>query len=138
MEAVGAYLWRLREAREPSRKRAATKLGTTDAQLGRIEKGEIDTRSSFLFRFLEYVEGDEGQLRALMKDKDATFADGERVASLWLEQQREKMQYKSEAARRQAAFVYRRLADLLEEGHSPQAALRIVETELAQHSQNDS
>ena len=135
MEAVGAYLWKLREARGFTRLQVAKKLDTTDAQLGRIEKGEIDTRGSFLFEFLDLVQGNAEQLRQLMRNPHATATDGSVAATAWLQEQRSRMQGEPEEVRRQAAYIYRRLAELIEGGQNPSDALRLVESELQQRTQ---
>lgn len=137
MEAVGAYLGRLREAKRWSRVKAAKLLDTNDVQLGRIEKGEIDTRSSFLFAFLDLVGGDINQVYALMRNANAKAAQGTEAAEEWLLRQRVKLEAASDETRRQSVFVYRRIAELLEAGYDPQAALRIVESELAPDAPTD-
>lgn len=137
MEAVGAYLGRLREAKRWSRVKAAKLLDTNDVQLGRIEKGEIDTRSSFLFAFLDLVEGDANQLHTLMRDTNAKAAQGTEAAEAWLSQQKRKMQTASEETKQRSVYVFRRMAELLEAGHSHLSALRIVESELSPGTPDD-
>lgn len=55
MEAVGAYLRTLREARKLSRASVAAQIGTHESQLVRIEAGDQDTRGSLLLAFINAV-----------------------------------------------------------------------------------
>lgn len=138
--AAGAYIKELREAKKWSRARVVQELrtyalagdtDTSESQLLRIERGEQETRGTLLVALVRALKGSLDHLADLLLDSDATVADGERVAQLWLEEQSSKMQVMPEDSRHQATYVYRRIADLLEEGRAPQDALRIVESEIA-------
>lgn len=84
MVAAGSYLRALREARHLSRAQVAAEAGTNEAQIVRIEKGEIDTRSSLLLRFAHYVRASADQLMQLVVNEDATAEDGQDLADVWL------------------------------------------------------
>lgn len=84
MEATGAYLRTLREGRKLSRTEVAARIGTNEAQIVRIEAGEIDTRGSLLIGFLETVSGSYEHLQWLIRSPGARAAQGSRFAESWL------------------------------------------------------
>ncbi len=78
MQAVGAYLKRLREGKGLSRDQVAHQIGTNNVQVFRIETGAIDTRGSLLLRFVHVVEGNPDEvLRLLLElgDKDENISE---------------------------------------------------------------
>lgn len=80
LEAAGAYLQTLREFHGLSRADIASAAGTNEAQVIRIEKGEIDTRGSLLLRFLQSVQGSAEELLRLITSANATAEEGRRAA----------------------------------------------------------
>lgn len=84
MQAAGAYLSTLREALGLKPYRLAKMLGTSSSQIERIEAGEIETRSSLLFAFVDAVQGNPEQVMKLVLDKHATAEQGKAVAEAWL------------------------------------------------------
>lgn len=57
IKAVGQYLKQRREEKGFSRDQIAEMIGTSNAQILRIERGGIDTRGSLLLRFVRAIEG---------------------------------------------------------------------------------
>jgi transcriptional regulator with XRE-family HTH domain len=80
LAAAGAYLQLLRERRGLSRADVASAAGTNEAQVIRIEKGEIDTRGSLLLRMVQAVRGRAEDVLKLVTDASATAEDGRRAA----------------------------------------------------------
>lgn len=78
--AAGAYLRLLRERRGLSAADVASAAGTNEAQVGRIEKGEIDTRGSLLLKMVQAVQGRAEDVLKLVTDASATIEDGRRKA----------------------------------------------------------
>lgn len=86
LKAAGAYLWALREEQELSRADVAVQVGTSDVQLMRIEKGEIDTRGSMLMSLLRVLRGNANQVETLILDQEATEQQARDMASSWLKE----------------------------------------------------
>lgn len=86
MEAVGAYLRTLREARKLSRAAVAAQIGTHESQLVRIEAGDQDTRGSLLLAFINVVRGRAEDVQRLILNQNATVEDGRRMADAALTQ----------------------------------------------------
>jgi len=86
MNAVGAYLQVLREARSLSRRALARDMGLDASQIDRIEKGMNIPRSPFLFALVRAVQGNARQVSQLLLDPNATVATGEQLAQSWLAQ----------------------------------------------------
>lgn len=80
LTAAGAYLQLMRERRGLSRADVASAAGTNEAQVIRIEKGEIDTRGSLLLRMVQAVRGRAEDVLKLVTDVGATAEDGRRIA----------------------------------------------------------
>lgn len=82
--AVGAYLKTLREMHGLSRAEVAHAIETNEAQILRIERGDIDTRGSLLLRFVMTVRGSAEQLALLMTDPKANDVSARILAEQWL------------------------------------------------------
>lgn len=80
MIAAGAYLRTLREGRRLSRADVASQAGTNEMQIIRIEKGEIDTRSSLLMKLVRAVQGNPEHIAQLLTTDEATVEDGQILA----------------------------------------------------------
>lgn len=83
--AVGAYLRTLREAKTLARTTFAYQLSTSESLIESIEKGQTDTRGSFLLLLLHTLGGSPEHVSRLMLDADATAEDGRRLALEWLD-----------------------------------------------------
>lgn len=86
LKAAGAYIWYLREQYDLSREEVAAAAGTSDVQIMRIEKGEIDTRGSLLFAVIRIVRGNADDVSQLMHSPNATLTDGRQLAAEWMKQ----------------------------------------------------
>ncbi len=137
--AAGAYITGLRRARKWTRARVLAELEryatdgdslTSESQLSRIEKGEQETRGTLLVALIRVLQGNLDHLADLLLDEKATQSDGEAIARQWADAQAQRIKIISTDEKQQSAYVYRRMAELLEAGHSPSAALRLVESEL--------
>lgn len=80
MKAVGLYLRVLREEKRIGRVALGKRLGTDDTQIERIEKGQIDTRSSLLFGFVDVVQGDPDDVATLILDVEDVPEKGQALA----------------------------------------------------------
>jgi transcriptional regulator with XRE-family HTH domain len=79
-EAAGAYLQRLREYLNLSRSKIAERLDTNDMQISRVEKGEVDTRVSFMLSIVQLLNGDVTEVTDLLLNDHATIEDGQLIA----------------------------------------------------------
>lgn len=86
MKAVGLYLRTLRDDLGMSRGAVAKQLRTDDSQIERIENGQIDTRSSLLFRFVELVQGRLEDIRGLILGEPDSPDLGRNAARDWIAQ----------------------------------------------------
>lgn len=72
LEAAGAYLWELRQARHLSRDQLAQRLNTSRSQIERIDYGQGEARASVIFLYARAVGADLDELSDLMLDPAAT------------------------------------------------------------------
>lgn len=80
MIATASYVRELRDLRGLTQEELAKKVRTSVSQIVRIEKGEIDTRSSLLARIIAALEGNGQRLITLLVSEEATVLDGRRAA----------------------------------------------------------
>jgi transcriptional regulator with XRE-family HTH domain len=85
MEAAGAYLRVLRDARGLTQGDIADQLGVSLKTVQRIEGGEGRTLATTLAAFIDIVRGSPQQVQQLIVAPNGTAEDGERVAQEWLE-----------------------------------------------------
>jgi transcriptional regulator with XRE-family HTH domain len=81
IEAVGAYLQRLRQKKEMSRIQLATLVGTTETSLWRIESGKQEPRGPLLFALVNAVGGRIEDVQKLLLDETATKDDADQLAN---------------------------------------------------------
>lgn len=81
IEAVGAYLQRLRQKKEMSRIQLATLVGTTETSLWRIESGKQEPRGPLLFALVQAVDGRIEDVQQLLFDDTATRDDADQLAN---------------------------------------------------------
>jgi transcriptional regulator with XRE-family HTH domain len=81
IEAVGAYIQRLRQKKDMSRIHLAKLVDTTETSLWRIESGKQEPRGPLLFALVQAVEGRIEDVQQLMFDDTATRDDAERLAN---------------------------------------------------------
>jgi transcriptional regulator with XRE-family HTH domain len=84
LQAVGAYLQRLREEARISRHALAKKVKTSDSQIIRIELGQ-ETRFSLLVMIIRTVDANIDDVIELTLSTDNTTEDGMQRAELWIE-----------------------------------------------------
>jgi transcriptional regulator with XRE-family HTH domain len=84
LEVVGAYLRRLREEKGLSVTDVASRFGTGEGQIRRIELGRVDTRFSMMVSLCEFLEGDIGDIAQLMISEQATPERAIRLAENWI------------------------------------------------------
>lgn len=77
----------LRVGQRLSRTKLAQQLNTDDSQIERIEKGQIDTRSSLLFAVICAVHGSPDHVMKLILSDTADEADGRACAEAHLQSQ---------------------------------------------------
>ncbi len=83
MQAVGAYIATLREARGINPTALGRLVGTSASQITRIEQGSQDPRASLLFAIIDALQGRYEDVRQLL----LTEADddlGRQLAKAWL------------------------------------------------------
>lgn len=83
IEAVGAYLQRLRQKKELSRAQLATLVDVTETSLWRIESGKQEPRGTLLFALIKAVDGSSDDVQTLLFGADATVEDAELLAEEW-------------------------------------------------------
>lgn len=84
LQAVGAYLQRLREEARISRHALAKKVETSDSQIIRIEQGQ-ETRFSLLVMIIKTVDANIDDVIELTLSTDNTTEDGIQRAELWIQ-----------------------------------------------------
>lgn len=82
MKATGVYLRKLRERKYSSRDTIAAALKVDRSQIERIEKGQHNVGSPFMFQFIDEVEADLEHVAELMRSTDelADIAAAESLA----------------------------------------------------------
>lgn len=83
-QAVGAYLQTYRDARGYSRVRLAALVGTSEAQIVRIEQGEQDTRGSLLLAIVRALGASADVVTDLILSEGDSAEIGRATAQRWL------------------------------------------------------
>lgn len=147
-EAIRSYIKTIRRGKQ-TQSSLASALDMAYSTYRDWEQGVTQaTDIRMIVRLFDVLNAPLEDLRELSKD-EATIETGrqlaleriksrEEVAEHWLAEQTVKMQTISDDTRKQAAFVYRRMAELLDAGNSPSDALRLVESELKHTTEGDS
>lgn len=87
MKAAGAYLRKLRELNGMTRAQLAEAVGELEGQLGRLERGENESRVSLWMKCIRYFNGDLEELTDLLLDSEYDIAYAERRAEHWMREQ---------------------------------------------------
>jgi transcriptional regulator with XRE-family HTH domain len=72
LQAVGAYLRRLRQEKKLTVTNVASEFGTGESHMRRIELGRIDTRFSMMIELCDFLEGDISDISVLLLSEQAT------------------------------------------------------------------
>jgi transcriptional regulator with XRE-family HTH domain len=72
LEAVGAYLRRLRQEKNLTVTNVASAFNTAENQIRRIELGKVDTRFSLMIELCDFLEGDISDISVLLLSEQAT------------------------------------------------------------------
>lgn len=84
LQAVGAYLHACRDARGYSRVRLAALVGTSEAQIVRIEQGDQDTRGSLLLAIVRALGASADVVTDLALSEQDSPEAGRAAAERWL------------------------------------------------------